>query len=159
MAAAPRLGAMGLIGPPSPLSARATALLGQIHQARHLGRPGNSPYCVLEVGAVYVQALARAGCSTIQLEVVSAKSNVAVAATLTRAKVRLLTALGFAPPGPRSPNYWQEVEIAGQADLDRAGRLMAAALTFVYGIGDPGLVIATLAIPSPWAPPTAPAKA
>jgi len=135
------------------LSERATALLRRIHQSRDLGQPGNSPYCVLEAGSTYVQALARPACSTIELEAVSGRSWPAVGAILTPERIRLLAELGFEPPGPRSPNYLQDVEIVGGDDLDRAGGLMARVLIDVYGVNPCAAIEATLSVPKPQGDP------
>jgi hypothetical protein len=90
--------------------------LNRIYENREAGRPGNSAFCIFQVGKVYVQFLARWDAAELVCEAVSEKSVPEVAGILGAAGDKVLRTLGFVPP-EISPIYSQEIKIKGVADL------------------------------------------
>jgi hypothetical protein len=115
--------------------ATAFSHLNQIYENRELGGPGDNPFCVCEVGNVFVQFLAPEGEETLLCEAVSAKFVPEVAAILTEGGEGTLLKLGFEAPGA-SPNYSQTIKIEGVADLAYAARLGLRVLKQAYRITD-----------------------
>ncbi len=151
LAASPLGAALASLGS-SPIEAKALDLLTRIHHARHLSRPRNNAYCILECGALYLQALAPSEHNTIWLEAVSPRFAPEAWRSLGRAKAERLAQLGFVPPGPRSPNSWQVIDIRDERDLRGAARLVTRVFEQAFGVTDPSSVQTILRIPTAAAP-------
>lgn len=120
--------------------------LDNIARNRALGWPGNSAFCIFEIGIAYVQFLAPHDTNTLVAEAVSAKSEPQLRQLLTPESERQLAAFGFDLPGP-SPNYTRTVDICCPADLEQAAGLAFQVLRGVYGVRSFNLGRFTVAIP------------
>ena len=111
---------------------RIGGLIRQIHGARQMASPGDSPFFVAHYRPFYVQALAFAEGDKIQIEAVSAQSVPDVAEMLDARAERLLEDLGFNAPSDESPNYWQVLDVGSPRRLLFAASLGAAVLRDVF---------------------------
>jgi hypothetical protein len=129
-----------------PISAIALDLLRKVHRARAAGETGRNARCGLASGKIYVQALAHHEHQRLWLEAVSPKFAPEAWKKL-EGKAALLGKLGFTPPGPDSPNFWQVVDITGEHDLRRAARIFEAVMGDVFDVTDVALIEPWITLP------------
>ena len=110
-------------------------LFAKLNTGRKYGPGRNNAYAIIEADNrenLYVQALVPPTRQCIWLEAVSAINVKNWQKIMTPGKLTILAALGFQDPGPRSPNYWQEIPRADARSTDLAAKIAAFALYEVY---------------------------
>jgi hypothetical protein len=110
-------------------------LFAKLTTGRKFGPGRNNAWAIIEVGhpaPLYVQALVPPSGECVWLEAVSPKFVSNWKQIITARKLAMLAALGFREPGPRSPNFWQEIPRADTRSTDVAARIAALALREVY---------------------------
>ena len=130
------------------LPAKIGSLIRQIHGARQMASPGDSPFFIAHYRPYYVQAITVPEGDKIQIEVVSAQCVPAVAEMLDSRAERLLEDLGFNAPAEESPNYWQVLDVGSPERILLAASIAAAVLREVFLVPASKEISTELSLPS-----------